>query len=177
MVASSSLAGGTNVGGRSYVLGMKRCTICKQSFPATFFNKRVRSADGLQDVCRDCNKASARRYYRDNREKHLQVVMARTKEARRVAQEFIGEYLAVHPCVDCGEDDIRTLDFDHRPGAIKESDVMRLVRFGHSLKKIAAEIEKCDVRCRNCHARVTYERSGNSWRQRWHDRQRLGPQL
>jgi len=152
---------------------MKTCTICKGAFPLTSFNKRKRSPDGLQDVCRECNRASARRYYAANREKHLRVVMERTKVARRVAQDHIGEYLASHPCVDCGELDIRVLDFDHRPGVNKSADVMRLVRFGHSLRKVAAEIEKCDVRCRNCHARVTYERAGNSWRQRWFEKQQL----
>lgn len=146
---------------------MKRCTICKQAYELTEFNRKRSSSDGLQDVCRECNRASARRYYSENREKHLRVVMERTKRARRAAQDFIGGYLAIHPCVDCGEADIRVLDFDHRPGVAKSADVMRLVRFGHSLKKVVSEIAKCDVRCRNCHARVTYERSENNWRQRW----------
>lgn len=41
---------------------------------------------------------------------------------------------------------------------------MRLVRDGFSRRVVAAEIEKCDVRCRNCHAIATYERMGKNWR-------------
>jgi hypothetical protein len=146
---------------------MKRCTLCRNDLPLAEFNRKAKSPDGLQNVCRECNRARARRYYADNREKHVRVVMERTKHARRVAQAFIGQYLALHPCIDCGEGDIRVLDFDHRVGVDKVADVMRLVRLGHGLDTVAAEMAKCDIRYRNCHARVTYERSGNSWRQKW----------
>lgn len=40
---------------------------------------------------------------------------------------------------------------------------MQLVRNGFRIAIIAAEIDRCDVRCRNCHAIVTYERMGGSW--------------
>ncbi len=41
---------------------------------------------------------------------------------------------------------------------------MQLVRNGFSIRVIVAEIEKCDVRCRNCHAIATYKRMGTNWR-------------
>lgn len=66
--------------------------------------------------------------------------------------------------MDCGEDDLRVLDFDHRPGSGKTHNVMFLVSSGYSLARIRTEIEKCEVRCRNCHARVTYERDARDWR-------------
>ncbi|GGD83472.1 hypothetical protein [Microbacterium murale] len=77
---------------------------------------------------------------------------------------FITKYLNDHPCVDCGVSDLRVLDFDHRPGGNKRDGVMQLVRNGFGLSIIEDEISKCDVRCRNCHAIVTYERMGNNWR-------------
>jgi hypothetical protein len=73
-------------------------------------------------------------------------------------------YLREHPCIDCGNSDLRVLDFDHRPGSGKRKDVMAMVKEGFSLKKLAEEIAKCDVRCRNCHAIVTLERAGRNWR-------------
>ncbi len=90
--------------------------------------------------------------------------MARKAAIRLAALEAIGRYLSDHPCVDCGESDLRVLDFDHREGASKHTEVMKLAQDGYSIARVLAEIEKCDVRCRNCHARVTYARQGNTWR-------------
>jgi hypothetical protein len=130
----------------------------------TEFNVKRSATDGLQNVCRACNRERARRYYRENREKHVRVIMERTAAARAQAREIAGAHLLANPCVDCGEADLRVLDFDHRPGSGKTQDVMFLVRNGYSIERIRAEIEKCDVRCRNCHVRVTYERRGRDWR-------------
>ena len=143
---------------------MKPCVTCGRTLATTQFNRKQSAVDGLQNVCRECNRERARRYYRENREKHLRIIVARTAQAKRRARELAGEYLLAHPCVDCGEEDLRVLDFDHRLGSGKTRNVMLLVNNGYSLARIRAEIEKCDVRCRNCHARVTYERSGHDWR-------------
>lgn len=143
---------------------MKRCVTCHRTLVLDEFNRKRSAVDGLQNVCRECNRARARRYYRENREKHLRIIVERTAQAKRRARELAGEYLLTHPCADCGEDDIRVLDFDHRPDSGKTGNVMLLVNNGYSLERIRAEIERCDVRCRNCHARVTYERSGRDWR-------------
>lgn len=143
---------------------MKRCVICGQVRQLDEFNRRAASPDGLQNVCRGCNRASARRYYRENREKHLAVIARRTREAKARARLVVGEHLLDHPCVDCGEADIRLLDFDHLPGSGKTKNVMEMVNLGFSIARILTEIGKCEVRCRNCHARVTSERRGRDWR-------------
>jgi hypothetical protein len=59
-------------------------------------------------------------------------------------------YLAAHPCVDCGEDDLRVLEYDHVRGE-KRDDVGRLISTGAGVERIEAERAKCDVRCANCH--------------------------
>jgi len=41
-----------------------------------------------------------------------------------------------------------------------------MVKDGYSIARLTAEIEKCDVRCRNCHAIVTLERRADNWRSR-----------
>ena len=145
---------------------MKVCTICRSPRENSEFNRKSASRDGLQNVCRDCNRAQARDYYARNREAHVRIIMQRKAEQRRVAIDAVADHLLTHPCVDCGEADVRVLDFDHRVGASKEADVMRLVQHGYSLSRIMAEVAKCDVRCRNCHAKVTYERMGHNWRSR-----------
>jgi protein-arginine kinase activator protein McsA len=142
----------------------KYCSACQQSRPLAEFNVRRASADGLQNICRACNRAKARTYYAEHREAHIRVIMARKAQIRRATLDAVGEFLHLNPCTDCGEQDVRVLDFDHRPGVEKSADVMKLVQDGYSLARVMDEIAKCDVRCRNCHAKVTYERMGENWR-------------
>ncbi|MBM7505560.1 hypothetical protein ACFPER_00485 [Agromyces aurantiacus] len=142
----------------------KRCGRCQQSKPTSEYNRRSRSRDGLQPFCRECNRENARAYYARNREAHVRRIVASKGERRARALELVGRHLITHPCVDCGEDDIRVLDFDHRDSAEKGAEVMKLAQDGHALQRIAAEVAKCDVRCRNCHAIVTYQRMESDWR-------------
>jgi hypothetical protein len=79
-----------------------------------------------------------------------------TKKSRSV--EFVRSYLMTHPCVDCGEADPIVLDFDHRPSSKKIKNISRLSVHGRSIKAIQSEIDKCDVRCANCHRRMTHKR-------------------
>lgn len=142
----------------------KRCGTCGRVKPLTAFNRKASRVDGRQEVCRECNRASSRRYYERNREHHIAVIRARTKAQKTASVAFVARYLTAHPCIDCGAADLRVLDFDHRPGSQKRDGVMQLVRNGFSLTVVRQEISKCDVRCRNCHAIVTYERMGSNWR-------------
>jgi hypothetical protein len=81
-------------------------------------------------------------------------------EQRRRDEIFsaVMEYLASHPCVDCGEPDIIVLEFDHVRGE-KTGNVSQLM-ISHSLAKVMQEIAKCEVRCANCHRRQTFLRGG-----------------
>lgn len=142
----------------------KRCGTCQESKPLTDFNRKSARPDGLQEVCRECNRASSRKYYRENREHHIRVIRLRSDARRLASQAFVADYLREHPCIDCGVADLRVLDFDHRPDSAKRDGVMQPVRNGFSIPTIAAEIAKCDVRCRNCHAIATYDRMPRTWR-------------
>jgi len=145
-------------------MSLKRCSACRQSKPLADFNRLHSTRDGLQPICRECNKQKAREYYARNREAHIRVIMARKAVQRQIALVAVGDYLLEHPCIDCSEGDVRVLDFDHREDCDKTAEVMKLVQDGYGLRRIMAEIAKCDVRCRNCHALVTYERMGDNWR-------------
>lgn len=144
----------------------KHCGACGRAKPLTEFNRKASRPDGLQEVCRECNRQSSRDYYARNRERHVRVIVERTANRRAEAKAFLATYLRDHPCADCGVTDLRVLDFDHRPGAHKRKDVMAMVKEGFSIAKLSEEIAKCDVRCRNCHAIVTLERGGDNWRSR-----------
>jgi hypothetical protein len=106
----------------------------------------------------EAKKAYARAYYRRNR--GLYKDHAAKTEARN--QEYLRAYLRKHPCVDCGQDDIRVLDFDHVRGK-KLKAVTRMARSGVGLRKLQEEIDKCEIRCANCHRIKT-----------WHSGPKLG---
>lgn len=70
------------------------------------------------------------------------------------------EYLQHHPCSDCGESDPLVLEFDHVLGE-KRYNLGDLPSRYSSWETIQAEIAKCEVRCANCHRRITAKRAGN----------------
>jgi hypothetical protein len=67
-------------------------------------------------------------------------------------------------CIDCGRKDLPPplLELDHVRG---ERKFTMASCSGKSLKAIAAEIEKCEVRCPTCHAlRHYHEPTPSGWR-------------
>lgn len=80
----------------------------------------------------------------------------------RALRVFLNEIKLARGCVDCGYDvHPAALDFDHVTGA-----KTRLVSFAKSKAQALREIEKCEVRCSNCHRIKTWERRPN--RQPWY---------
>ena len=75
------------------------------------------------------------------------------KPTRAKCYSYIQEYLLRNFCVDCGESDMVVLQFDHNHN--KVAPVSALAGNGVSIEILAKEIEKCDVRCANCHKRKT----------------------
>ena len=109
-------------------------------------------------------RESAQKHYSKNRE--VMIARARSHDAIKVPQgmALILGYLQTHPCIDCGEDDPIVLEFDHRPGEIKRFVIGSWRKSRHGLVSLNDEIKKCDVRCANCHRRVTYLRAKRSHR-------------
>lgn len=132
---------------------MKECCTCHVLLPVSEFNRRAKASDGLQSRCRAC----AREWYVNNRAEHGRSTRERSQAVRTELAMKINQYLLSNPCVDCGETDIRCLDFDHREPAMKVSAVCRMVANQKPWPVILSEIAKCDVRCANCHRRRTAE--------------------
>ncbi len=74
-------------------------------------------------------------------------------EVRRIIREH------KKACVNCGEDDYRCLDFDHRDPKAKLFNISHAPRICASrpgFERLRAEIAKCDIRCANCHRKRSY---------------------
>ena len=69
-------------------------------------------------------------------------------------RDYVLNYLKSHPCVDCTEDDIVVLQFDHVRGR-KVDNISLMVQLAYDEDVIRSEIAKCEVRCANCHTRKT----------------------
>lgn len=132
----------------------RRCARCKKNKPTGEFRVARKRASGFNPYCIPCDKLFQHEWYVKNATSVRQKSTQRNLAGRRVLYGFIREYLAHHPCVDCGERDIVVLEFDHVRGK-KSDSICRMVRRVATLASIKAEIVKCDVRCANCHKRKT----------------------
>jgi hypothetical protein len=139
---------------------VKRCRTCRETKPFEDFQVLRSSRDGRNGRCRECCKD----WYRQNAALQKARVRARNNRVQAEMRAYILEHFRSNPCVDCGEGDVRCLEFDHRPGQKKDDAIALLIRNVASWARLQAEIAKCDVRCANCHRRATTER-GNHWRQ------------
>lgn len=64
------------------------------------------------------------------------------------------------PCSDCGREfPYYIMEFDHARG-VKSFNIGRTPHVG--MKRLRAEIAKCDVVCANCHNIRTHERRNNA---------------
>ncbi len=139
----------------------KGCTICHEIKPLEAFTIRSKNKDGHTSRCRACvNTANKRRYM--NRSRHYRERLKEfNKKLKDDRAEKVFNYLTEHPCVDCGESDPVVLEFDHRDHATKRLAVAQMIERRYSWQAIVIEIEKCDVRCANCHRRKTSRQFGH----------------
>jgi hypothetical protein len=75
----------------------------------------------------------------------------RPEEIRNVL--YVRDVLMASRCIDCLEDDLLVLEFDHV--GEKHDMVMPMAKRGCSLERVKQEIAQCEVRCANCHRRRT----------------------
>ena len=136
----------------------QRCVVCKEIKPIEEFSFRSRLAGQRHAHCVACQKIYKRNYYLRNLEAYKEKSAREHTEDVERNRSLVREYLATHPCVDCGATDIAVLEFDHVRG--KEKTISYLARAAVSWENLLAEIEKCEVRCANCHRKRTAKQFG-----------------
>lgn len=138
---------------------MKCCAKCHQIKPLTEFGFKNKQKKLFVSYCKECNRAYQREHYKNNRSDYLIKHQQWRTEFRKEIRTKIIEYLKTHPCVDCGENDYAVLEFDHINGN-KKTEVSSLLSNDSSWKTTKQEIEKCEVRCANCHRRRSAKQLG-----------------
>jgi hypothetical protein len=101
-----------------------------------------------------CHAAYRHAHYLANKPDYIRRAIAQVKERRENNRRQVLIYLNTHPCVDCGTENVIVLEFDHRDPDDKLTEVGKLM-VNRRWPRVLAEIEKCDVRCVNCHRRKT----------------------
>tara|TARA_Y100000114_G_scaffold54682_1_gene49999 strand:+ start:4080 stop:4616 length:537 start_codon:yes stop_codon:yes gene_type:complete len=141
---------------------LKKCCKCKEEKPKTDFYRNRQKPDGRQYMCKICQRNyHNKEWYVKNREKRIKHMAKRKARLQAENYEKVLYLYFVKGCVDCGTKDHRVLEFDHVRGIKKKfyrtEGVSYMVRAGYKWSTIKAEIDKCEVRCRNCHKIKTYK--------------------
>lgn len=146
------------------IVAMKKiCTRCKQDRDAEQdFTWKVKNRGIRHRHCRFCQSHISKNHYENNKQTYLARARANGSIVIAENRKKLIEYLACHPCVDCGQKDVHVLDFDHVRGK-KSEHIARLIGVGYSWVAVEAEIAKCEVRCANCH-RIKTGENISSWR-------------
>lgn len=138
-------------------MNSKVCSICKQQKSITEFHKKK---TGLTHRCKSCEKKYQEEYYIKNRQKRIATAAGNSKKRLQELRNYVVEYLKKNPCVDCKEGNILTLQFDHLSD--KHFDISGKLCSARpiGMERLKKEIDKCVVRCANCHQIKTANSSG-----------------
>ncbi len=97
-------------------------------------------------------RAAIRRHYYANREMYIKKALKRKKDIR----QWVNILKEGSPCTDCRMIyPYYVMDFDHLKD--KQFEINKLIN-SCSMRKLKAEIAKCDLVCSNCHRIRTYNR-------------------
>lgn len=138
----------------------KICSKCKQNLNISEFAKRGKS---FQSVCRKCHSLKMKEHYNNNKTYYIEKASRNNKNYKLLAIKLIIQEFS-RGCIDCGNKDIRVLEFDHLKD--KSENISSLLGKSASIDKIKKEIAKCEVVCANCHNIRTSIRA-NDWRARY----------
>ncbi len=133
---------------------MRECSKCGASKDENEFKERVKGSGVLRAECRDCSQKMSSRSQQKSRNMSRSLGERTRSGVNKSAvrlrnQKKVFEYFLTHPCVDCPESNPLRLSFDHVRGEKAFTIGDKLSNL--SWARILQEIEKCDVRCFNCH--------------------------
>lgn len=100
-------------------------------------------------------RAAIRRHYYANK----QVYILKAKKRKKEIRAWLNALKESEPCRDCGAYyPYYVMDYDHLRD--KEADINKLLNTC-SMKRLMAEIAKCELVCSNCHRQRTFSRQNS----------------
>jgi hypothetical protein len=137
------------------LVDQRLCARCGSVKILEQFHFRSAKTQIRHHVCADCFNAYRREHYRIYRDEYVRRNVHGQRQRRREWMLQLWQYVAKHPCVDCGEADPLVLHFDHRDPVSKRATLRFMSQRAFAWPTLEAEIAKCDIRCANCHRRRT----------------------
>jgi hypothetical protein len=135
----------------------KKCCKCKQEKPLDEFSNNKGRKDGKNSMCKPCMKLYDKKRFKNMDRQERDLRNKRRKDRSKKDAEKIYNILVKEACVDCGENDPLVLEFDHQRD--KDFNISNMIG-DYKWSRILSEIEKCEIRCANCHRIKTAKERG-----------------
>ena len=126
---------------------MKHCPKCKKTLSTTHFAKNKKRKDGLQSVCRVCQKDYNKTYYA--KPQYKEKVNKRNRAACKKISDYIRTIKERSECSQCGFSHPDALQFHHTDPSTKFFSIA--AHKNYSLATVKKEMTKCVILCANCH--------------------------
>lgn len=146
---------------------MKTCIDCKIEKNIEEFPWRNKTKNMRVGRCNVCHNKWYREYFSkpDNRKKQIKRVNHINKKQIEEARRYVFNFLIKNPCIDCGEKNPIVLEFDHKNSADKSFIISSALcsKSYITVELVKNEIDKCNVRCANCH-RIKTAKESKFWK-------------
>lgn len=125
-----------------------KCSDCQTEKAIDEFVWKNKALGTRTGICKGCQRIRSKRNYENNRSYYLN----KNSENRKAITTKLVKLKIEKGCVDCQEKHPACLDFDHVTGN-KVADISKLI--DHGWLAVEQELQKCVVRCANCHRKRT----------------------
>jgi hypothetical protein len=132
----------------------KRCSKCGEEKSADAFSTHARTADLLQPYCKGCMSKINRARYVAKRFARLTDEEKKQMRRQHVNMTVLGEFLRRHPC-ECSESHPSVLLLVLKTTGREFPILDKLKKI--TTESLEATLDRCVVRCANCHRRATSE--------------------
>lgn len=126
-----------------------KCSVCCQEKDEESFNWKNRAQGRRASACRICWGKQRLQSYQKNRAD----VIAKVRQRSRANVDRYHAWKATLKCSLCPESESVCLDLHHVDPAEKEFALSAAIA-SLSWDKLMAEVAKCIVVCKNCHAKI-----------------------
>jgi hypothetical protein len=137
---------------------MQICTQCKLKKEMSEFNFRNKAKCKKAERCKLCSREAVKKSYRkligEKKSQYIRNKNIEAKNRRKKYTQEIMNFKQKRGCIDCGMNNPICLDADHISN--KKFNVSDMVKRLYGLDRIFKELEKCEIRCANCHRIKTF---------------------